>query len=171
MWVSSTSCAGDSHSVRIGWFSFCNIKWIIYPNYTIYFFTCDCQSVVIMPGTTISILPASQWNVNQTWGLGLEISSEIGNFIGYVPSGEITLNIFTFVILYLNIFQVVTNVKQEPIISTSMLPHRSAWPGLSCYLVNTHALRLWINSTSFAVYSQSVRVGWFSFCNIRWIIS
>ena len=60
---------------------------------------CDTQSVVIIPvtkpvePTLIPILPASPWNVDQIFVLGLDISSIIGNFIIYDPAGRITLSI------------------------------------------------------------------------------
>ena len=70
-----------------------------------------------------------------------------------------------FRLLWSNIIWIVTVVEQESVISPSVAPDWSAWPGLRCFLVNTQACRLLVSSISCAGYCHSGGVGWFSFCN------
>ena len=54
-------------------------------------------------------------------------------------------------------------VEQESVISPCALPHWSAISGPICYLVNTHGKKMFVKGTSWAGYSQSVRI----FCNMN----
>ena len=97
LFISSTFYAGYCHSVGIGRFSFFNIIiWIMIPLcYAVCLVTFDTQSFVIMPGTTIPILPASLRKVDQSFILGLNIRSTlIRNFFFYDPSVPISLKIY-----------------------------------------------------------------------------
>ena len=118
--------------------------------------TCDSHGVVVMPATIGSILPSCTWKVDQTFFLGRNTCSKIiRNFFFYDPERRIPSNISVYYcidIKMLALSSCITIVKQESVISHSTLPHWSAWVDLICFLVNTHASRLWVSSISCAGY-------------------